>query len=204
MHDSRIVVSGRRRSREQRRDEALHQFHHTAQQHVILPHLVLHARQEFVVLLAEEAYNVLTDSADRARRHRDTLANLRFAALKLDALGMRYLYMQEMANYYATALQHQKDNKDMAMDQLGGIEEPDGGRLEDLREYTTRLRELYKDLWLSENHANWLPNMLQLYDRQSLMWQDMIARIDGVRSDFDQGKPLPPAETLGLMPGTAK
>ena len=153
---------------------------------------------------AEEAYNVLTSSADRARRHRDTLANLRFAALKLDALGMRYLYMQEIAGYYATALQHQKDNKDMAMDQLGAIEEPDGGRLEDLREYTTRLHELYKDLWLSENHANWLPNMLQLYDRQSLMWQDMIARIDGIRSDFDQGKPLPPAETLGLMPATAK
>ena len=102
---------------------------------------------------------------------------------------MRYLFMQEIANYYATALQHQKDNKDMAMGQLGGIEEPDGGRLEDLREYTTRLRELYKDLWLSENHANWLPNMLQLYDRQSLMWQDMIARVDGIRSDFDQASP---------------
>ena len=153
---------------------------------------------------AEEAYNVLAASAGQAHRHRDTLANLQFAALKLDALGMRYLYMQEIADAYSVALQHQKDNKDMAMDQLGKIEEPDGGRLEDLREYTTRLRELYKDLWLSENHANWLPNMLQLYDRQSALWQDAIARIDGIRSDFDQGKPLPPADTLGLLPAQAK
>ncbi len=152
---------------------------------------------------AEDAYNLLTASADRAQRHRDTLANLRFAALKLDALGMRYLYMQEIAGFYATALQHQKDNKDLAMGQLRSIQSPDGGRLEDLREYTTRLRELYKDLWLSENHASWLPNMLQLYDRQSGLWQEMIARFDALQSDFDQGKPLPAAETLGLLPASA-
>jgi hypothetical protein len=117
---------------------------------------------------------------------------------------MRYLYMQEIAGFYATALQHQKDDKDLAMGQLGSIQGPDGGRLEDLREYTTRLRELYKDLWLSENYANWLPNMLQLYDRQSALWQEMIARFDALRNDFDQGKPLPPAESLGLLPASAK
>ena len=152
---------------------------------------------------AEEAYNVLTASADRAKRHRDTLANLRFAALKLDALGMRYLYMQEIAGFYATALQHQKDKRDLAMAQFWSIQSPDGGRLEDLREYTTRLRELYKQLWLSENYETWLPNMLQLYDRQSALWQEMIARFDTLRNDLDQGKPLPPAESLGLLPAVA-
>jgi hypothetical protein len=153
---------------------------------------------------AEEAYNVLTASADRAKRHRDTLSNLRFAALKLDALGMRYLYMQDIAGIYAMALQHQNDNKDLAMDQLWYIQNNSLGRLEDLREYTTRLRELYKDLWLSENHPNWLPNILQLYDQQSALWQEMIARFDTLRNDFDQGKPLPPPESLGLLPASAK
>jgi hexosaminidase len=153
---------------------------------------------------AEQAYNILTASAERAKRHRDTLSNLRFTALKLDALGMRYLYMQEIATFYAAALQHQKDNKDLAMGQLSGIQSPDGGRLEDLREYTTRLRELYKDLWLSENRATWLPNILQLYDRQSARWQEMIARFDALHSDLDQGKPLPPPKSLGLLPSSAK
>ena len=73
------------------------------------------------------------------------------------------------------------------------------GRLEDLREYTTKLRQLYSDLWLSENRPTWLPNMLQLYDAQAQIWQRQIARFKQVEIDFDQKKPLPPAESLGLM-----
>jgi hypothetical protein len=45
--------------------------------------------------------------------------------------------------------------------------------------------------------------MLQLYDRQSALWQEMIARFDTLRNDLDQGKPLPPAESLGLLPAVA-
>jgi hypothetical protein len=46
---------------------------------------------------AEEAYTVLENDGPRARRNADTLADLKFAALKLDALGMRYQFAQEIA-----------------------------------------------------------------------------------------------------------
>jgi hypothetical protein len=71
-----------------------------------------------------------------------------------------------------------------------------------LRDYATRLRELYKERWLSENLPNWLPNMLQLYDRQSEFWQEQIARFARVREDRGQGKPLPTADSLGFLPVT--
>lgn len=95
------------------------------------------------------------------------------------------------------AHQNDKDRK-FAWNELIEIESLNG-RLEDLRDYTTRLRGLYEELWLSENLPGWLPNILQLYDRQSLLWQEKIEVFKQVHLDFRQRKPLPTAESLGLM-----
>lgn len=149
--------------------------------------------------LAEEAYVTFTPDAGQARRNSDTLVNLRFAALRLDALGMRCQYLQEIAERYANVLAHQNDkDREFAGNELAEIEGTNG-RLEDLRDYTTTLRGLYQELWLSENLPGWLPNMLQLYDRQSLLWQEKIAAFKQVHLDFRRRKPLPTAESLGLM-----
>ena len=153
--------------------------------------------------LAEGAYTVFVNSAQRARRNADTLPYLEWSALKLDALGMRYIYLQEMDAAYANSLAHAGD-KDPLVASMGLWQiESTNGRLEDLREYSTKLRELYKQLWLQENYSTWLPNMLQLYDRQSQTWQDKIARFKQIESDFERKKALPPAESLGLMPAPA-
>jgi NAD(P)-dependent dehydrogenase (short-subunit alcohol dehydrogenase family) len=134
--------------------------------------------------MAEEAYSVFASSASRARRNADTLPYLEFAALKLDALGMRYIYLQEMAEAYANSLAHQND-PDKRLAEMGLWEiTSTNGHLQDLREYTTKLSELYKQLWLSENLATWLPNMLQLYDRQSALWQNKICPIRASRRWF--------------------
>jgi hypothetical protein len=66
--------------------------------------------------------------------------------------------------------------------------------------YTTRLRGLYREIWLSENLDSWLPNMLQLYDRNVDMWQRHIEDFDQVKWDHREGKPLPAGESLGLSP----
>jgi hypothetical protein len=149
--------------------------------------------------MAEGAYTIFANSAYRPRRNADTIPYLEWSALKLDALGMRYIYLQEMAGAYANSLAHQGET-DRHLASMGLWEvQGTNGRLEDLRDYTTKLRELYQQLWLSENYPTWLPNMLQLYDRQSQMWQAKIAQFKQLLSDFEQKKPLPPAESLGLM-----
>ena len=150
---------------------------------------------------AEDAYTVFANSESRARRNAFTLPSLKFAALRIDALGMRYQYAQEISERYADAVA-QQGNKDRGL-AAGDLEDiqSTNGRLEDLREYTTRLTEMYRKLWLSENLPNWMPNMLQLYQRNSDLWQSLIARFGDIRSGLSSGQPLPSAESLGLLTG---
>lgn len=97
---------------------------------------------------AEQVYTGIVTSASRAHRNQDTLPYLEFAALKIDALAMRYEFAQEISQLYASALAHEHDkNQDLAGNELGEIESTNG-RLDDLRDYTTRPRELYRELWL--------------------------------------------------------
>lgn len=125
-----------------------------------------------------------TDSARRAQRNADTLKNLQFAALKLDALGMRYQYAKEIAALYADALAHQHDeDRRITESDLSDISSTNG-RLQDLRDYTTRLTELYRELWLNENLSSWLPNILQFYQRNGQMWQDAMIRFAKIQVDF--------------------
>ena len=151
---------------------------------------------------AEQVYTEIVNNATEAHRNQDSLPYLEFAALKLDALAMRYEFAQDISRLYASALAHEHDkNQDMASNELGEIESTNG-RLDDLRDYTTRLRELYQQLWLSENLPDWLPNVLQRYDRNSALWQDEIAKFARIEDEYGRGKPLPAAGSLGLLPVT--
>jgi hexosaminidase len=150
---------------------------------------------------AEEAYTVFANGESRARRNADTLQSMKFAALRLDALGMRYQFAQEISDRYADAVTQQQEKKPgTARSDLSDISSTNG-RLQDLRDYTTRLTELYRQLWLSENLPNWMPNMLQLYKRNSDLWQGLIAKYSELRAGISGGQPLPSPESLGLPPG---
>jgi hexosaminidase len=157
----------------------------------------------YVRTSAEHAYTVLVNSAGLARRNADTLDDYKFAALRLDDLGMRIQFAQEISNEYADALAHQNDHgpNNPTGDDLSNISGTNG-RLQDLRDYTTRLRELYKGLYQREYLTDWMPNMLQLYDHDSMTWQSLIARFSSEISHRAEGEQLPPAEAFGFLPPT--
>jgi hexosaminidase len=141
---------------------------------------------------AEHAYTVMVDGASRAKRNGDTLESLEFAALRLDALGMRYQYAQEISERYLDAVAQPGKSQGSIGADFGDINK----RFQDLRDYTTRLTQIYRDLWLSENLPDWLPNILQLYRRNGDLWQDLITKFSTIR------QPLPSPESLGLeQPG---
>ncbi len=150
-------------------------------------------------LTAEHDYTVFVNGASQARRNAAALQSMKFAALRLDALEMRYQFAKEISERYADAVSNENGrNRGMVYADLSDIDSTNG-RLQDLRDYTTRLTELYRQLWLSENLPTWLPNMLQLYHRNSLLWQNLIAKYADIRAEFGQGKPLPSPESLGLL-----
>jgi hexosaminidase len=154
--------------------------------------------------IAEESFTVFATSENHALRNADTLKYFEFAALKLDALGMRYQYLPEISQRYSRALTKEQTAAPSEIDaelfQIQGV----NGPLIDLRDYNTHLRELYRELWLSENLSFWLPNVLRLYDLNGDMWQHHIAQFDQVKWDHREGKPLPPADSLGLGATTSK
>ncbi len=154
--------------------------------------------------IAEDSFTVFATSENHALRNADTLKYFEFAALKLDALGMRYQYLPEISRRYSRILAKEKtaapSEVDAELFQIQGI----NGPLIDLRDYTTRLRGLYRELWLGENLNSWVPNVLQLYDRNGDLWQRHIAQFDQVKWDHREGKSLPSAESLGLFPTTPK
>jgi hexosaminidase len=153
-------------------------------------------------MTAEDAYTTMVNDRHLARRNADVLKDLEFGALKMDALGMRYQYVQEISDRYDDAYAHQNDRtwRQTGSD-LSDIDSTNG-RLQDLRDYTTRLQEIYKQLWLSENLPTWLPNMLQLYERNGRLWQRLIAKYSDLRTAHYQGQPLPSPESLGLLPAS--
>jgi hypothetical protein len=82
---------------------------------------------------------------------------------------------------------------------LNGI----NGRIEDLRNGTTLLRDLYESAWLRSNRPYWLRNILEQYDYATQLW---LARADKIRSaqrQWTESKSLPPAEELGIPPAPA-
>jgi len=150
-------------------------------------------------LAAESSYAVFANDAMCARRNRDTLEEMKFAALKIDALAMRYQYVQEISERYTNAIAFEHKDKAVVGSELYEIDGAEG-RLDDLIEYTTHLKALYAQLWRQQNLPAWLPNVLYLYDRNIQMWQDLKERYAQIEREYYEGKPFPPASSLGLLP----
>lgn len=146
---------------------------------------------------AEDAFNAFVAGERTARRNVDTLKFLEFAALEIDALCLRYQSLLDAGEKYAAIVARQDVNSAAIDDALFAIQGVNGPFF-DLRDYTTRLREIYRNLWLTENLSSWLPNVLQLYDQNSAEWQREIAAFERVKWEHREGKPLPSAQSLNL------
>lgn len=147
-------------------------------------------------LAAESALEAIYRHRAKARAHGETLAALEFAAMRLDALGMKIQFMQETSKYYWEAYQNQADRQRVrrALAEITGI----NARLEDLRDDATRLRERYSALWLNENRPYWLGSVLVRFDVLAAVFQRKIQEMRAVRWQFGEQGVLPPPAELGF------
>ncbi len=139
-------------------------------------------------------------------REPDAVDAMELGARRMDFIGLKFQLADEMAAGYARALaaSTSTDQKTRAtvsreLSDLNGI----NGRIQDLRNGTTLLRDLYESAWLRSNRPYWLRNILEQYDYATQLW---LARADKVRSaqrQWTESKSLPPAEELGIPPAPA-
>jgi hypothetical protein len=154
-------------------------------------------------LNAEQALEILYKNRDKARLHADTIDPMLVGGQRLDLLGMKVQFMAEIGDFYANALANnaagKRGNRDI--NEITGT----NARLQDLRDATIQVRDMYAAEWLRENHPYWLGNVTVRFDNLASTIQAKITEMRTVRRDK-----LPPAETIGFrqikpagqMPGT--
>ena len=134
-------------------------------------------------------------------REPDAIDALELGARRMDFIGLKFQLADEMAAGYARALSdsNSTDKKIRAgvsreLADLNGI----NGRMQDLRNGTTLLRDLYESTWLRSNRPYWLRNILEQYDAAAQLWIARADRIHSAQRQWADNKTLPSAEELGI------
>jgi hypothetical protein len=145
---------------------------------------------------AENALQALYRSSGKARANQATLADMALSAWRWDALGMKIQFTQEISNFYWDAFQNQTD-----ADRVGNdLEEITAinARLEDLRDATTRVGQMYREAYLREYGPYWLDNVLVRYDDLAREFQKKIVAVRQARRQYDATKILIQPPELGF------
>jgi len=118
------------------------------------------------------------------------------AAWRWDGLGMKAQFTQEINQFYWDAFLNPTDTERVGNDleEITAI----NARLEDLRDATTRLSEMYREAWLREYNSFWLDNVLVRYDALALEFQSKIVAVRQARRQYDATKSLTPPQELGF------
>ncbi len=134
-------------------------------------------------------------------RHPEAIDALELGARRLDFIGLKFELADEIATAYGQALiaQASPDKKLHATvgHDLGDIRSVNG-RLEDIRDTYSLLRDLYQQTWLRTDRAYALRPVLEHYDATIQLWQARIDRFRAVQRQYADSKTLPAAGELGL------
>jgi hypothetical protein len=145
---------------------------------------------------AEHALLSLYTNDAKAHANRDTMADLTLGAWRWDALGMKAQFTQEINKFYWDAFQNQTD-----ADRVGNdIEEITAinARLEDLRDSTTRVSQMFREAYLREYGPYWLGNVLVRYDNLAGEFQNKIGAVRQSHRQYKATKTLTPPQDLGF------
>jgi hexosaminidase len=153
-------------------------------------------------ILAESALVLIAQAEPKITRERDALDALSLGARKIDFIGMKFQFADDVVAMYDRAADTTSKSPGRDLNDIIGS----NGRLEDLRDGYALIRDLYEKAWLRENRPYWLHNVLARYDLATQMWIDRANRIDLARQQWYRTRKLPPATSIGIpasMPGLA-
>jgi len=160
----------------------------------VLSELRLHAERAVTLVAEAKAAGKLENL--------EALDALELGARRIDFVGLKFQAADECVAEYnqAIALVGDKARHDEVDDLLETIGS-NNGRLEDVRDGYTQLRELFKQAWLRDNRPYWLQNNLARYDRAAQLWIDRSARWNLVIDQWWERHTLPSLADAGLPAG---
>ena len=131
-----------------------------------------------------------------AAQHPEVLDAMELGARRLDLIGMKFQFADEMRRGYARAADTTFKNRNGELGDISGI----NGRLQDLRDAYSLTRDLYETAWLRENRPYWIHNVLVKFDVATQLWQSRADKFVAARAEFGRTKKLPPGDSWGVPP----
>jgi hexosaminidase len=167
-----------------------------AQLRPILSDVRLHA--ERAITLVAQARN-----ANPNLRETDALDVLELGARRMDLIGLKFQITDEIATSYANAFALQgskkKEDREEISRSLGDINAVNG-KLQDLRNNYSLLRDLYEAAWLKSYRPYFLRNNLERYDFTIQMWLQRIDKVRSAQRQWANSQSIPSAADLGIPP----
>jgi len=124
----------------------------------------------------------------------DALAALELGARRMDFIGMKFQFADDIRGAYARAADTTLKNGARDLGDVSGI----NGRMQDLRDGYGLTRELFEAAWLRENRPYWLQNVLARYDMAMQLWISRAERFAAARSEMARTKKLPGFDAAGI------
>jgi hexosaminidase len=153
--------------------------------------------------IASEGYgpaNMYRSSAT-ALRETEAIDALELGARRMDFIGMKFQLTDEIAAGYqrADAMQNTTDKKQrMAVSRelsdINGI----NGRIFDIIDTYSLLRDLYEQAWYRSNRAYGLRPVLEHYDYAIGIWYERSDKLRSAQRQWSDIRTLPSASELGL------
>jgi hexosaminidase len=167
-----------------------------AQLQPILSDVRLHA--ERAITLVAQARN-----ANPNLRETDALDVLELGARRMDLIGLKFQIADEIATSYANAFALQgskkKEDREEVSRSLGDINAVNG-KLQDLRNNYSLMRDLYEAAWLKSYRPYFLRNNLERYDFTIQMWLQRIDKVRSAQRQWANFQSIPSAADLGIPP----
>ncbi len=130
-------------------------------------------------------------------REQEALDALALGARRIDFIGMKFQFADEMAHAYSDAYSQAATPHSPAFSDLVQISSANG-RCQDLRDGYTLTRELFEQAWLRDNRPYWLQNVLAQYDMAIQLWIARGRQFDALRAQLSSTHTLPKAEEIGV------
>jgi len=132
-------------------------------------------------------------------RETDAIAAIELGARRINLIGMKFQFAEEVAEMYARAYAANTDTiaatvptRDLA--DITGI----NGRLQDLRDEYGVVKAMYEQAWGRENTPYWLNNVTARFDQSQQLWIARADKVHQARQKWYRDRTLPTAGELGI------
>ena len=143
-------------------------------------------------------------SAPTSLRETEAIDALELGARRMDFIGLKFQLADEMRSAYANALANQgstdKKVRATVAHELGEINNAANGRVEDIRDGYSMLRDLYEQAWLQSNRPYALRPVLEHYDYTVALWLSRADKVRSAQRQWSDTKTLPSAAEIGIPP----